>query len=130
MIDSEQKLNVVKFEERITVPALTVADLIRFEKNNATDPVLFTTCFKFEIERIDGCSDEFTSTLDKKVLIKTQPPIDKSIIDIIEQEYKELDDGTQQFKVCIPPEKMPRNVPIDMVFYAVWNSNTNKDAPT
>lgn len=69
------------------MPAVTVADLIakrnRTENNVPEPPTPTNICFSFEIQRIDGCADEFLSTLDKKVIIKTQPPIDQKILDKI-----------------------------------------------
>ena len=37
--------------------------------------------FSFEVQNIDGCSDEKDNTLSKDVQINSQPPLPKSITD-------------------------------------------------
>ena len=48
----------------------------RLDPQNKTNIV-----FEFEIQMIDGCSDEYKNKLHERVVIETQPPIPREILD-------------------------------------------------
>ena len=48
-------------------------------------------CFEFECARVDGCDDEYDSTLQSTVGIETHPPVDPVLIQNVKRSFNSAD---------------------------------------
>ena len=70
------------------------------------------------MKQVDGCDDNYFTTLSNIVQIKTQPEIPKSITD---RAVTGFDPAKKDFNVCINQETLnsadfPVNIPINFIF--------------
>ena len=55
--------------------------------------------FNFQVQRIEGCADEYINKLERELKIETQPPIPK---EIVAKFVTEFDRQNESFKVTLP----------------------------
>ena len=58
-------------------------------------------CFEFIVERIDGCDDEYSNTLQSTVGIQTSPPISSAMINNAKRSYSSSE---SRFSLCFEGE--------------------------
>jgi len=84
--------------------------------------------FNFKVQRIEGCADEYINKLQSELKIETQPPVPKEVLKF----DVDFNSDNESFQVTLPKSvmadpAMPKNIPINIIFFLFWSSAEKND---